>query len=106
MGERDVMRVFRQSVLVLLALMPAESLTAAAAGPPPTRVDNVVETLHGVKVEDPYRWLEAADEDEVKGWTDKQNAYMRQALDAVPGRKWIEQRLWQTHEIGSLGAPA
>jgi prolyl oligopeptidase len=58
-----------------------------------------------VKVDDPYRWLEAADEGEVKSWTEKQNAHMRQALDGVPGRKWIEERLWQTHEIGALGVP-
>ncbi len=75
------------------------------AAPPATRVENVVETLHGVKVDDPYRWLEAADEGEVKSWTEKQNAHMRQALDGVPGRKWIQERLWQTHEIGALGVP-
>ena len=32
----------------------------------------------------------------MKSWTEKQNAHMRQALDGVPGRKWIEERLWQT----------
>jgi prolyl oligopeptidase len=81
-------------------------LMTVLAAPPTTRVDNVVETLHGVKVTDPYRWLEEADEGEVKSWTEKQNAHMRQALDGVPGRKWIQERLWQTHEIGTLGVPA
>ena len=77
-----------------------------AAAPVPTRVEPVEETLHGVKVVDPYRWLEKADEGEVEDWTEKQNAFMRKTLDAVPGRKWIEQRLWQLHEIGTLGVPA
>jgi prolyl oligopeptidase len=92
-------------VHVALGALLVNVALAATAAPPATRVDNVVETLHGVKVADPYRWLEKADASEVKSWTDKQNAYMRGLLDAVPERKWIEQRLWQLHEIGSLGVP-
>ncbi|MDZ4697022.1 MAG: hypothetical protein SGI86_17930, partial [Deltaproteobacteria bacterium] len=46
----------------------------AAAGPPPTRTDKTVDTLHGVKVADPYRWLENAEASEVKQWTAAQNA--------------------------------
>ena len=88
---------------VLLVTLPAS--LAAAAPVVPTRVDDVVETMHGVKVHDPYRWLEKADDAEVKGWTEQQNAIMRKTLDAVPGRKWIEERFWQLHEIGSLGVP-
>jgi prolyl oligopeptidase len=89
---------------IAVSLVGVWLLTAAGA-PPPTRTDNVVDTLHGVEVPDPYRWLEKADSDEVKGWTRKQNAYLRQVLDAVPERERISQRLWQLHEIGSLGVP-
>ena len=97
----------RIAAVVASLMATTTSVVAPAQGAPPaTRVEVVSETLHGVKVDDPYRWLEKADESEVKAWTDKQNAHMRQVLDAVPGRKWIEQRLWQTHEIGSLGVPS
>src|SRR3954462_8582163 len=88
---------------VLLLTVPAS--VAAAAPVVPTRFEDVVETMHGVQVHDPYRWLEKADDAEVKGWTEQQNAIMRKTLDAVPGRKWIEERFWQLHEIGSLGVP-
>ena len=54
--------------------MTVLAATTVPAGPPPARVENVAETLHGVKVDDPYRWLEKADEAEVKSWTEKQNA--------------------------------
>ncbi len=84
-------------------------LVAAAlllgAVPVKTRTEPVVDVIHGVTVADPYRWLENADSPEVQAWTDQQNAFMRKTLDAVPGRAWIEQRLWQLHEIGSLGTP-
>ncbi len=77
------------------------------SGVPPvaTRKEAVVDTIHGVKVADPYRWLEDGDAPEVSAWTDAQNAFLRKTLDAVPGRKAIEDRLWQLHEIGALGVP-
>src|SRR5687768_1650390 len=81
------------------------SILLAVIPPVPTRTEAVVEKIHGVEVRDPYRWLENGDAPEVAAWTDKQNALMRKALDPVPGRKWIEDRLWKLHEIGSLGVP-
>src|SRR4029453_6061665 len=81
------------------------SILLAVVPPVPTRTETVVEKIHGVEVSDPYRWLEKGDAAEVAGWTEKQNAIMRKALDPVPGRKWIEERLWKLHEIGSLGGP-
>mgnify|MGYP005849661327 CR=1 FL=1 len=42
--------------------------------PPETRRDVVTETLHGVDVDDPYRWLER-DDDAVAEWVDRQNEY-------------------------------
>jgi len=75
------------------------------AAPPATRTEDVVEKIHGVEVRDPYRWLENGDSAEVKAWTDAQNRRMRERLDVVPGRRWLEERLWQWQETGSLGAP-
>jgi prolyl oligopeptidase len=80
-------------------------LLTTAAPPVATRTDDVVDTLHGVKVPDPYRWLERSDSDEVKSWTQQQNAHMRKLLDGVPERQRIADRLWQLYEIGSLGVP-
>jgi prolyl oligopeptidase len=92
---------------VALALAPIVMLMAVTP-PVPTRTEVVVDKLHGVEVRDPYRWLEKdGDKDgEVKAWTDRQNAIMRQTLDRVPARPWIGKRLWELHEIGSLGVPA
>lgn len=78
---------------------------AFLAAVPATRTDDVVDKLHGFEVRDPYRWLEDGDSAEVKRWTAAQNQHLRAELDKVPGRGWIEDRLWQWHETGSLGAP-
>jgi prolyl oligopeptidase len=85
----------------MLAIMAFTLLFA----PPATRTENVVEKLHGVEVHDPYRWLENGESAEVRAWTAAQNRHVREVLDAVPGRKWLEARLWQWQETGSLGAP-
>ena len=60
--------------------------------PPRTRRDAVVDTLHGVAVPDPYRWLEDGDDPEVQRWVARQNRRTRAALDAVPSREaWLER---------------
>ena len=94
----------RISVMVAVLL---SSAVASAKPPAPAvaRKDDVVDRLHGVDVADPYRWLEDADADEVKQWTDAQNAATRRALDRVPGRAGLEKRFWQLYEIGSVGVP-
>ena len=82
---------------------------------PATRVDRVVDHLHGVDIVDPYRWLEGDNSDpndqgkvtpEVAAWTDAQNAHTRAMLDGWPGRGAIEARLRPLMEIGAISAPA
>lgn len=72
---------------------------------PSTRVDPTVETIHGQKVEDPYRWLENAENEETKLWVEKQNDYTRSILDSLPGRNEIKTRLEQLLSIGQIGTP-
>lgn len=83
--------------------------------PPATRVEPIAEIVHGHSIVDHYRWLEgdnanAADmgkvTPEVEAWTDAQNAYTRAVLDALPGRKELEDRLRPLMEVGSVSAPA
>src|SRR5438034_1314211 len=91
------------AIAVALVLLP--SVTQAAGPSVPTRKEPIVETIHGVAVADPYRWLEDAAAPEVQRWTEQQNALTRKALDAFPGRKALTARFWQLYEIGSLGTP-
>ena len=59
------------------------------------------EIYHGVRVIDPYRWLEDADDPEVRAWTAAQNARTRAHLDAWPGRGRILERLTELMTAGS-----
>jgi prolyl oligopeptidase len=64
-----------------------------ALAPPSTAVRPVVDTYHGVKVADPYRWLERWDDPEVRAWTDAQNTYTRTELDALPFMATLRARV-------------
>ena len=72
---------------------------------PPSRKDSVTETLHGVQITDPYRWLENADSPEVRAWVEKQNQFTEEFLRKLPGREKIRARLNVLLDIGTLGAP-
>src|ERR1043166_9132355 len=74
--------------------------------PPSTRQENLAETLHGVSVRDPYRWLEDSDSAEVREWVAAQNAFTRSVLDSAPHRDAIHARLDALLTTGSVGTPA
>ncbi len=44
-------------------------------------------------MEDPYQWLEADDDSQVKAWSDAQNQQTRKNLDSFPDRAAIEKQL-------------
>jgi prolyl oligopeptidase len=68
-------------------------------------MDSVVETLHGERIVDPYRWLEDGASPETRRWTERQNAYTETYLAGFPGRERIRARLKELLSIGVLGAP-
>lgn len=73
--------------------------------PPETTVSAVVDTIHGVVITDPYRWLENGERSDVQKWTDQQNSYTRFRLDEIPQRQAIHKRLEELMSIGSLRTP-
>lgn len=60
---------------------------------PLTRRDDLIETLHGVEVPDPYRWLEDADDPQVQAWAVEQQALTEASLADSPSRDWFRRRL-------------
>lgn len=60
---------------------------------PETRRGDVVETLHGHRVADPYRWLEDPDSAETRDWVERQRAFTEAQLAALPEREWFRRTL-------------
>lgn len=72
--------------------------------PPAERLD-LVEDLHGHAVADPYRWLEDAEDPRTVAWSAAQDALARPALDALPGRPELAERLRGYLSAGSVSVP-
>jgi prolyl oligopeptidase len=72
---------------------------------PETPSHEVVDTLHGEAVPDPYRWLEDGNTPETRLWTEQQNAVTEEYLAAIPARERIRGRLEELLSIGVLSAP-
>jgi prolyl oligopeptidase len=78
----------------LATCLIATAVSAAAVAPPlETARDSIVDTIQGVQVADPYRWLEDWNDPKVKAWSDAQNARSRAYLDALPSETPIKDEL-------------
>ena len=73
--------------------------------PPKARRDDTVETLHGIEIKDPYRWLEDPNHAEVQAWVDEQNRVTFDFLERAPGRPRILARLTELWDYERLGIP-
>jgi len=91
----------RKTLLVLIPWMAC----AGQSTPPPTKVDPVTETLHGVKITDPYRWLEDQNSPATREWLAAQDKYARSYLDAIAGRDTLRAKFEALLKIDSVGTP-
>src|SRR6266699_81645 len=73
--------------------------------PPPTPVESVTETLHGVTITDPYRWLEDQNSTRTRKWLGEQTAYTRAYLDAIPDRDGIRKRVEELLAVQVISEP-
>jgi prolyl oligopeptidase len=72
---------------------------------PTSRRDDVVDTVHGMKLADPYRWLEDEKSPEVQQWMKAQDDYARAELGKLPGRAELVERLKQLFYYDAISAP-
>jgi prolyl oligopeptidase len=72
---------------------------------PQTRKVDHTDTYHGVKVADPYRWLEDDNSPETAKWVEEQNKVTFAYLEKIPYRAKIKERLEQIYNYPKIGAP-
>jgi len=112
-------RTVRLVILVLafafisLLVMPrsrAQNLTSnqkmiKAITYPPARKSDQTDDYHGLKVADPYRWLEDLDSQETKTWVEAENRLTFGYLDEIPARAKIRERLTKLWNYERFGIP-
>lgn len=67
--------------------------------PPHTPIEPVTEILHGVRVTDPYRWLEDQESPRTRAWITAQTQFARSYLDRLPGREHIHKRIRELLDV-------
>jgi prolyl oligopeptidase len=73
---------------------------------PQARRSDQVDDYHGVKVADPYRWLEDTDSAETKAWVEAENKLTFGYLDQIPYRQAIHNRLSKLWNYERFSVPA
>ncbi len=73
--------------------------------PPPTEVKPVTETIHGVTITDPYRWLEDAQSPATREWIAAQMKYTEEYLAQVKVRPQIVKRLNELMRVETYSIP-
>jgi len=72
---------------------------------PKTKKVDQVDDYSGVKVADPYRWLEDDNSDETAAWVKAQNEVTFPYLKQIPAREKINARLTKLWNYEKYGAP-
>ncbi len=73
--------------------------------PPPTEAKPVTETIHGVTITDPYRWLEDQNAPETRAWIAEQMKYTEDYLRQVKVRPEIVSALTKLERVESYSVP-
>ena len=72
---------------------------------PDSQPGDTVETLHGVEVVDPYRWLEDLNAKETAQWVEAQNEVTQGYLKTIPGAQAITNHLTELWNYERFGLP-
>lgn len=102
------MRVMLKKSLLFVALFSLFSSAVPAQNGfqyPKTKKVEQIDDYHGVKVSDPYRWLEDDNSAETKTWVEAQNKVTFAYLNQIPERASIKARLTELWNYERYSAP-
>lgn len=99
----------RFKVLIISTIVLATHTLVMATGlryPPSERIQHV-DVYHGIKVDDPYRWLEEdiRESERVRTWVTAQNELTFGYLETLPNRETLKRRLTELWDYEKVGTP-
>jgi prolyl oligopeptidase len=92
---------------VTITVIRARAMSTQTFVYPQTKRVSQVDDFHGVKVEDPYRWLEddVRTSKEVEEWVELQNQITFDFLENIPHRQSIKEKLTEMWNYEKYSAP-
>ena len=92
--------------IVMMALTATTlAATAQRMQYPQAVKDGTVDEYFGVKVSDPYRWLENDTSAQTAAWVEAENKVTGEYLARIPFRQKLQQRLTELANYEKIGAP-
>ncbi len=104
-GIRPFSLIFLLGLGLLITGLSQPMSQVSQTARPITRRDDLKEVIHGVAIQDPYRWLEDQTSPETRAWIDAENRYTRSLLDPIPGSDAIRKRLTELEKVDTLSIP-
>jgi prolyl oligopeptidase len=92
----------RVTLLPLAVSLFVNAVAFGQAKLPDTPRHDVTDDYFGTAVVDPYRWLEKTSDPQVAAWMKAQNDYTRKALNSIPGRDGLVERVKSLDNAGSV----
>lgn len=89
---------------ILIMFLAANTFAQKIKYPETKKVDQV-DDYFGVKVADPYRWLEDDNSEETKAWVEAQNKVTFEYLATIPQREMLKNRLTELWNYEKYSAP-
>ena len=92
-------------LFIVFMFIAAENYAQVKIEYPETRKVEQVDDYNGVKVSDPYRWLEDDNSAETKAWVEAQNKVTSDYLKTIPQREMLKKRLTELWNYEKYSAP-
>lgn len=96
----------KKTILMVMATMATTVLNAQNLQYPKAAKDGTVDEYFGVKVADPYRWLENDTSAQTAAWVEAENKVTTDFLARIPFRQKLLKRLTELANYEKIGAPA
>lgn len=97
-------RVAGIAIMLTCTFAGASSTSSPVTYPETARTDHV-DVYHGVRVADPYNWLEGIGTPQVAAWVESQNKLSQPYLESIPARERIKKRLTELWNYERFDVP-
>ena len=91
--------------IMTMATIATTVATAQQLSYPKAEKDGTVDEYFGVKVADPYRWLENDTSQQTAAWVEAENKVTNSYLSKIPFRQKLLKRLTELSNYEKIGAP-